>query len=270
MERIDWNSSRSFEVDGVSFSVENFVENPAEYIEELDKSGTLALFFPALAATHGVKQSPLKHAEGDVFAHKKMALGLLRKKTLSDERLGGINNPEDLLLIALALTHHDTGKKDRNEARARGLRLDHVGKSAEHAVEDLARFLSEEELAMVIEMIQKHEIMSSTVQFPKRIQGVQNLFSLSGKFAGARLLLKFSECDTLGRIINPAHPDAQNINMQNAAILERNVRIHDFLNGQCDLLEAMAAGGRSPGRNVLISIHEQIGRIVFDGVLGKK
>ncbi|MFA6521856.1 MAG: hypothetical protein WCT53_05760 [Candidatus Gracilibacteria bacterium] len=262
MDGIDGKVSRSFEVDGVSFSVENFVANPAEYIEELDKSGTLKLFFPALAATHGVKQSPLKHAEGDVFAHKKMALGLLRKKTLSDERFGGINNSEDLLLIALALTHHDTGKKDRNEARAKGQRMDHVGKSAEHAVEDLAEFLSEEELAMVVEMIKKHEIMSSTVQFPKRIQGIQNLFSLRGKFAGARLLLKFSECDMLGRIIDPTSPDAGKINGTNAAILERNVRIYELLKQDSDLFDQMAAGGWSPGRDVLLDIHRRIALIV--------
>lgn len=196
------------------------IQNPRQLIQELDDEGRLGDVFPAVLRCKGVRQSPVKHAEGHVFTHILMGLDKIHESTPSDAELGPISDERSLLLIFLGVLYHDTGKKERNESTNR---IDHVAVSIEHAKNDLKGKISDKELEMVLDLIGKHEqIFGEQISAdPVRARA---LFSFNGDLGFGRLLLKFSECDNLGRIVND-----EKILEKNRKLIERNIRLYQLL-----------------------------------------
>ncbi len=203
------------------------VDAPILYIKSLDKLGELPKLFPALDRAKGVQQSEIKHNEGDVYIHTLMTSAKLSQTTPSDLEFGPVTDRQALFRIALALLYHDTGKRERNLHSTPENRVDHVVESVKHANEDLAKLLSPEELAIVVEMIAKHEILFST-ELSWRLNKLAQLFSLGGDIENGRTLLKFLECDCLGRKVMKGHE--YHIE-KNARIMRRNIEIYKILLG---------------------------------------
>ena len=106
--------------EGAQIDESRLLEDPEGYLKELDTDGKIAELFPALERAKGVRQSPIRHAEGGVFLHSLMATTKLAEETPSDRVFGTITDPHDRLLITYALIYHDLGKKERNESRETG------------------------------------------------------------------------------------------------------------------------------------------------------
>lgn len=205
------------------------VENPVEYIKELDESGKLAEFFPAFALSKGVQQSPSRHKEGDVFTHTLMALGWVKAETPSDREFGPVQDEHDILLIVLALVYHDTGKRERNLHDKPESRVFHDVESVKHAKAELAGYLPEEDLEIVLKLIRRHERILEPKNISTRINKLHRLFAFGGKLDRARLLLKFSECDLLGREVSESHSHLAGNGLM---VLQRNIGLYKVLKEQ--------------------------------------
>ncbi|MBT4917578.1 hypothetical protein HON58_04025 [Candidatus Peregrinibacteria bacterium] len=210
-------------------NLHKLVENPRGYLEELDRSGKLAQYFPAFAETKGVTQSPDRHAEGDVFIHTLLTLDQIKKESPSDRAFGSIEDEHDLLLITLALIYHDTGKKERNLHDTPDHRVFHVNESVKHARADLASYLSEDDLETVIEMINKHENLLDSKHTSHRINKLHKLLALKGDTKRGRILLKFAECDLYGRRVSESH---KHLLEKGGRLAERNIELLRLLQQQ--------------------------------------
>ena len=209
--------------------------------------------FPAFYRTKDVQQSPIRHAEGDVFVHTLMVLDAVKDKiSPSEKKFKPLVDKHDLILIIFAAMYHDTGKRERNLLSTEENKIDHVRESIKHAKNDLAKYLSEEDLDIVVEMIQKHETIHGD-QLSYRVNKLFKLFSLRKNLESGLLLLKFSESDLLGRKIAEGHEDIWDKNM---AILDRNVEIYEILSNIED------QGQSFPIQHVSADILEKIKKLV--------
>ncbi|MFC1615565.1 hypothetical protein ACFL21_00340 [Patescibacteria group bacterium] len=212
-----------------NLDIERLVENPVEYLKELDESGELQHVFPAFALTKGVWQSLDKHKEGDAFVHTLMTLGEVYKESPSDKEFGKIEDPHDLLIIILALLYHDTGKRDRNLYDCPEKRVYHPNESVKHVNKELAQYLSEEDLAIVAELVRKHDLITEILHISKRANKLFKLFSISGNLGNSQLLLKLSECDLRGREVSEEYAYFL---PRNELLFERNVELLKLLQAQ--------------------------------------
>lgn len=90
---------------------------PSMFFEVLASTGHLEEFFPEIAATRGVEQSPKYHPEGDVYRHTMLVLdqaALLR---------GRAREPLFFMLAALC---HDLGKIDATQVLEDGRIVSHM------------------------------------------------------------------------------------------------------------------------------------------------
>lgn len=224
------------------------IADPRSYIESLDEDGTLAEIFPSLAVLKGVTQSPIKHAEGDAFEHTLMVLDTLMGETPSDEMFGPIIDEHYRLLMIFAALYHDTGKRERNRDSTPENKVDHVKESMFHARVDLANLLSEEDLALVVEMIEKHEwVLSDTLS--KKLNRLHQLFALQGNLDRGRMLLKFSEADYLGRRIAGGN---DHLERRRSSMLARNLGLYGIL------LEYQERGETFPVNRISVEVRGRI------------
>ncbi|MBI4232148.1 hypothetical protein HY605_02855 [Candidatus Peregrinibacteria bacterium] len=226
-------------IEGLNIS--RLVANPRAYLEELNADGKLAEAFPAFDRTKGVTQSPDKHAEGDVFIHTFMTLDLLDQETPSDRDFGPISDEHERFLMLLALLYHDTGKRERNLLDRPDARVFHVPESIKHAQADLAKYLSPQDLELVIEMINKHETLLDADHLSPKINRLHDNFALGGSTERGRTLLKFLECDLFGRRVSESHKHL----LERADLLAaRNIGLHRVV------LEAEAQGVSFPVQHI--------------------
>ena len=231
--------------------IDSLVDSPQQYIKSLDESGQLSKYFPAVVLTRGVRQSEIKHNEGDAFTHTLMTLAKIIEETPSDLEFGKIEEKKSIFWIAMALLYHDTGKKERNNG-GREERIDHVAESVKHANEELVRFLPPEEVAIVSEMIAKHEVMLSS-DISWRIHKLSKLMSLANSVKNGRLLLKFIECDGLGRKVMNGHEDLVE---KNNRMLHRNIEIYKIL------LELSPEGQPFPVQKINKEVSQSIKKLI--------
>ncbi len=225
--------------------VKALVENPLAYVKSLDETDKLKDVFPALLRAKGVQQSEIRHAEGDVFLHTLLALSRFTEETPSDEEFGQIEDEHDKLLVILALLYHDTGKRERNLFDG----PDHVQESVNHARNELAGYLSEEDLELVVEMITKHDHVLAKKHISYRPNKLYKLFSLGGNLERSRLLLKLSECDALGREIAEGH-EAEWGGLE--SLVQRNIGLYKLL------VEQEASGVEFPAQRISRDVRERI------------
>ncbi len=241
---------------GEAVDQRRLIADPEGYIKELDLDGKIGEIFPALERSKGVMQSPIKHAEGAVFTHTLMTFTKLDEETPSDKVFGPITDPHERLLIIYALMYHDLGKKERNEGRDQGERLDHVKISLEHAKADLADKLSEEDLALVLELIEKHEYIADAVHISPKINKLHQLFTIGGDLRKGRLQLKCMECDLLGRLRGGNEQQQKQMVEEDFALAERNIGIYQLL------LEQEAAGATFPLNKISAEVRSRIEALI--------
>ncbi len=116
--------------------------DPARGLGLLSDSGLLHWVLPEVEAMQGIPQPPEYHPEGDVFAHTRLALSLLRKPSL---------------VLALATLLHDVGKPATYSEEER-IRFDgHVEVGARMAAEICRRLrLSNDQTEQIIDLISHH------------------------------------------------------------------------------------------------------------------
>lgn len=212
--------------------------DPESYLQELEDNGLLDKTFPAVARSKGVSQSKIRHAEGGVFNHVQKALQTMKGNTLSDDMLGPVTDPHERMLIALAIMYHDTGKRERNQHDRRVLNLDHVPISMQHARDDLAQYLGEKDLEIVVKMIEWHERISKREGIPTSIFKLRDIFTYEGSLDYGRLFIKFAECDMWGRTIAPDAPNHDEIIEENRKITRRNCALFQILLQNRTVIEA--------------------------------
>lgn len=239
------------EIEGLNFL--RLADEPRLYLEELDQTGELAEVFPAFERTKGVTQSPDKHAEGDVFVHTLITTDLVSQETPSDKVYGPVTDKHELFLVMLALIYHDTGKKERNELDRPDARVFHVPESIKHARADLAKYLSEEDLAIVIEMINKHETLLDADHLSPKLNKIHNNFSLGGSVERGRTLIKFLECDLFGRKVSDSH---RHLLRRADLLADRNIGLHQLL------MEAEAEGVSFPVQHIEREIRARIQALI--------
>lgn len=111
-------------------------------LDLLHDSGLLKQILPEVAAMRGVAQPPDYHPEGDVYAHTRLALGLLRRPSAE---------------LAVATLLHDVGKPPTYSLEER-IRFDgHVEVGARMAAEVCRRLrLSNDQTEHVVDLVLHH------------------------------------------------------------------------------------------------------------------
>ena len=210
-------------------------ERPSVFFHVLRQMGQLDHWFPELNALIGVQQSPLFHAEGDVWNHTMMVL---------DEAAKLRHRSADPYWFMLAAVTHDFGKAVCSEERDGVIHAyQHEEKGLPLAQTFLRRITGECKLIRyVLNMVQLHMKPNTAAGAGSAPKVTNRLFDQSADPEG---LICLALADDRGRITQAAATDHESFLYQRLALF-RELMDQPCVTGR-DLIEAGLKPGTSFG-----------------------
>lgn len=230
--------------------VKSYAADPVAATDLWEKSGALFAVLPELRPLSSCAQSPDHHAEGDVWAHTKLALAQSRGpifRQLFPEAANGLDAE-----TSLAVLLHDVGKPATAEDRGDRITFyghDVLGEEMVRAAAERIRLASAgidvERLAWLV----RHHLFPNAVKLEDVRRVTLAKYFLQEPYRG-RQLLQLACCDACGTRPNGGDPDLSRLRALLAVLGEVRASMGDSPRGLLSGDEVMAAADVQPGPEV--------------------
>lgn len=206
-------------------------DKPSVFFEVLRNTDQLSFWFPEVKALIGTEQSPVFHAEGDVWNHTMLVLDC------SAAKRSKVSNPTAFMLSALT---HDFGKTVCSEVKNGEIHAyRHETEGLPLVKSFLSRITNEKALIRyVMNMVEMHMKPNMMTADNASIKATNKMFDQS---AAPEDLIYLASCDNLGSVTAHERPSREPFLLSRYAVY-REYMARPYVTGK-DLVEAGIAPG---------------------------